>query len=156
MRLTIIAVGTKMPAWVETGYNEYAKRMPSDMAVKMVEIAPGHRGKNADIKRAMAKEGEQMLGAIPKGDKVIALEVTGKPWSTEQLAAKLGDWRQGGDNISLLIGGPDGLHPDCLAKADAKWSLSNLTLPHPLVRVVLSEQLYRAWSILQGHPYHRA
>ncbi len=145
-----------MPQWVETGYSEYAKRMPAGMAVKMVEISPGHRGKNADIKRAMAKEGEQMLAAIPKGDTVVALEVTGKPWSTEQLADKLGGWRQEGNNLSLLIGGPDGLHPDCLSRAAAKWSLSNLTLPHPLVRVVLSEQLYRAWSILQNHPYHRA
>lgn len=155
MRLSIIAVGTKMPAWVSEGYQEYAKRLPGEMAVNLVEIAPGHRGKNADINKAMAREGEQMLAAIPKGDKVLALEVKGRDWSTEQLAGKLGEWRQEGCNVSLLIGGPDGLHPSCVARADGKWSLSNLTLPHPLVRIVLIEQLYRAWTIIQGHPYHR-
>ena len=96
-----------------------------------------------------------MLKAIPDGDKVIALDVKGKSWSTEELAQQLGDWQMSGDNYSLLIGGPDGLSPQCLARAGCRWSLSNLTLPHPLVRVLLAEQLYRAWTITVNHPYHR-
>lgn len=156
MRIKLIAVGTKMPSWVEQGYQEYARRMPADFSLQLVEIPPGHRGKGADIQKAMRKEGELMMAAIPAKDKVIALEVLGKPWSTEQLADKAGQWRMEGYNISLLVGGPDGLAPECVARADAKWSLSALTLPHPLVRVLLSEQLYRAWSIINNHPYHRS
>lgn len=155
MRTRIIAVGTKMPAWVETGYQEYAKRLPRDFTVEVVELPLGARGKNASIEKAILKEGEQMLAAIPAGDKVIALDVKGKPWSTEKLADNLADWRMVGGNYSLLIGGPDGLAPACLARADAKWSLSPLTLPHPLVRIVVIEQLYRAWTILNNHPYHK-
>lgn len=155
MRVKIIAVGTKMPAWVETGYKEYAKRLPRDFSVEVVELAMGPRGKNASVAKAIAREGEQMLAAIPSGDRVIALDVLGKPWSTEDLAQRLADWRMEGGNYSLLIGGPDGLAPACLQRADARWSLSALTLPHPLVRVVLIEQLYRAWTILNKHPYHK-
>ncbi len=155
MRTRIIAVGTKMPAWVETGYQEYAKRLPRDFSVEVVELALGARGKNASVEKAIAKEGEQMLAAIPAGDKVIALDVKGKPWSTETLADNLSKWRMDGGNYSLLIGGPDGLAKPCLDRADAKWSLSPLTLPHPLVRIVVIEQLYRAWTILNNHPYHK-
>ncbi|WP_353411243.1 23S rRNA (pseudouridine(1915)-N(3))-methyltransferase RlmH [Pseudoteredinibacter isoporae] len=155
MRTRIIAVGTKMPAWVETGFKDYAKRLPRDFPVEVVELPLGPRGKNASIEKAIAKESEAMLAAIPEGDKVIALDVKGKPWSTEQLAGKLAHWRMEGDNYSLLIGGPDGLSAECLQRADARWSLSALTLPHPLVRIVLIEQLYRAWTILNNHPYHK-
>lgn len=155
MRTRIIAVGTKMPAWVETGFQEYAKRLPRDFSVDVVELPLGPRGKSGSVEKAMAKEGEQMLAAIPDGDKVIALDVLGKPWSTEKLADNLADWRMEGHNYSLLIGGPDGLAKSCLARADLKWSLSALTLPHPLVRIVLIEQLYRAWTILSNHPYHK-
>jgi 23S rRNA (pseudouridine1915-N3)-methyltransferase len=155
MRTRIIAVGTKMPGWVEEGYGAYAKRLPRDFSVEVVELPLGPRGKNGSIEKAMLKEGQQMLAAIPSGDKVIALDVKGKPWSTEQLAENLEGWRMQGFNYSLLIGGPDGLAPECLARADLKWSLSALTLPHPLVRIVLIEQLYRAWSILNNHPYHK-
>lgn len=155
MRIKIIAVGTRMPAWVEQGYGEYAKRLPRDFAVEVVELPLGPRGKNAPVQKAIAKEGEQILAAIPAGDRVIALDVKGKPWSTEQLAGNLAGWRMEGDNVSLLIGGPDGLAPECLARAQARWSLSALTLPHPLVRIVLIEQLYRAWTILHNHPYHK-
>ncbi len=155
MRFKIIAVGTKMPSWVEEGYKDYAKRLPRDFTVEMVELALGPRGKNASLAKAIAKEGEQMLAAIPKGDKVIALDVLGKPWSTEKLASNLANWSMENSNYSLLIGGPDGLATECLARADAKWSMSALTLPHPLVRIVLIEQLYRAWSILKNHPYHK-
>ncbi|MFC3116108.1 23S rRNA (pseudouridine(1915)-N(3))-methyltransferase RlmH [Cellvibrio fontiphilus] len=158
MRIRIIAVGTKMPDWVEQGYAEYAKRMPRDVTVEMLELPLAQRGKNTDIATAMAKEGELMLAAIEKGGKgeqVIALDVKGKPWSTEQLAENLAGWKMSGFNYCLLIGGPDGLAPECLALASVKWSLSPLTLPHPLVRIVVIEQLYRACSILQNHPYHK-
>jgi 23S rRNA (pseudouridine1915-N3)-methyltransferase len=155
MRLRVIAVGTKMPDWVEQGYREYAKRLPRDFTVEMVELALGPRGKNASIEKAISREGETMLAAIPEADRVIALDVLGKPWSTEQLADNLAGWRMDGRNCSLLIGGPDGLAPPCLQRADLTWSLSALTLPHPLVRIVLIEQLYRAWTILNNHPYHK-
>ena len=144
-----------MPAWVETGYAEYAKRMPRDCVVELVELPLAQRGKNTDIARAMEKEGEEMLAAIGKGEQVIALDVKGKPWSTEQLAEHMANWRMSGNNYCLLIGGPDGLAPQCLAQAHVRWSLSALTLPHPLVRIVVIEQLYRACSILQNHPYHK-
>ena len=155
MRIRIIAVGTKMPGWVEQGYAEYAKRLPRDCAVELVELPLAQRGKNTDIARAMEKEGEDMLAAIGKGEQVIALDVKGKAWSTEQLAEQMADWRMSGNNYCLLIGGPDGLAPQCLAQAHLRWSLSALTLPHPLVRILVIEQLYRACSILQNHPYHK-
>ncbi len=155
MRIRIIAVGTKMPEWVEQGYAEYAKRMPRDCVVEMVELPLAQRTKNTDIAKAMEKEGEAMLAAIGKNEQVIVLDVKGKPWSTEQLAENLAGWKMSGTNYCLLIGGPDGLAPACLALASAKWSLSPLTLPHSLVRIVVIEQLYRACTILQNHPYHK-
>lgn len=156
MNIHLIAVGEKMPAWVKQGYDEYAKRMPRECALKLVEIAPGKRGKNADIARAMRDEGQRMLAAVPKGARVIALEVNGREWSTEQLSQQLDNWMAGGQDVVLLVGGPEGLSDEARALASQQWSLSPLTLPHPLVRVLLSEQLYRAWSILNNHPYHRA
>jgi len=155
VRLRIIAVGTKMPGWVEQGYQEYAKRLPPELKLEMVELGLGHRGKGADLKRAIAKEGAAMLKAIAPQDHVVALDVKGKPWSTEQLAGQLNTWQGSGNNFSLLIGGPDGIAPECLSRANSRWSLSNLTLPHPLVRILVAEQLYRAWSITVGHPYHK-
>ena len=155
MRIRIIAVGTKMPAWVEAGYAEYAKRMPRDLQVEMVELPLAQRGKNTDIAKAMEKEGESIVATIGKGEHVIALEVKGKPWSTEQLAENMASWKMSGDNYCLLIGGPDGLAPAVSNMATIKWSLSPLTLPHPLVRILVIEQLYRACSILQNHPYHK-
>jgi len=155
MKIKLLAVGTKMPAWVITGFNEYNKRMPREMSVEIVELPIGPRGKGADLKRAIKKEGDAMLAAIPSGDWVVALEVTGKSWSTEQLSEQMESWQLQGRNLCLLIGGPDGLDPRCTALANQKWSLSALTLPHPMVRILLSEQLYRAWSLIQGHPYHK-
>lgn len=155
MRIKLIAVGSKMPAWVTTGYQEYAKRLPRDCSLELIEVPLGHRGKGADLARAIQKEGDATLAAIAPGDQVVAMEVEGKPLSTEGLAAELEKWQMSGSNISILVGGPDGLDPRCVAAAGLKWSLSPLTLPHPLVRVILAEQLYRAWSILQGHPYHK-
>ncbi len=144
-----------MPAWVEQGFNEYAKRLPPECSLTLIEIPAGKRGKSADVARITEKEGQQMLAAIPKGAMVVALEVTGRQWDTPQLAEKLGQWMQDGRDVALLVGGPEGLASGCLARAESKWSLSALTMPHPLVRVVLAEQLYRAWSITQNHPYHR-
>jgi 23S rRNA (pseudouridine1915-N3)-methyltransferase len=155
MRIHLIAVGHRMPAWVESGYGEYAKRLPVECSLKLVEIPLAKRGKNADIARLQQQEAERILNAIPKGAKVVALEVDGKNWSTQKLADHMQDWLQGGRDIALLVGGPDGLAGECRQRADLLWSLSPLTLPHPLVRIVIAEQLYRAWSIIQGHPYHR-
>lgn len=155
MRIRLIAVGTKMPAWVEQGWREYVKRLPREISLELVEIALGPRGKNASVATAIARESEAILQAIGAGDKVIALEVKGRDWSTEQLAGQLSQWQMEGDNVSLLVGGPDGLSDACRARAQVHWSLSRLTLPHPLVRVLLAEQIYRAWTILANHPYHK-
>ncbi|MCS5583913.1 MAG: 23S rRNA (pseudouridine(1915)-N(3))-methyltransferase RlmH [Pseudomonadales bacterium] len=155
MRIQIVAVGTKMPAWVSQGTDEFIRRFPSDLPVTFTEIPAGKRGKNADITRILQKEGEQMLAAVPKGNRIVTLEVTGKPWDTPTLAKQLDNWKMDGRDVSLLIGGPEGLAPDCIAASEQKWSLSALTLPHPLVRIILAESLYRAWSVTQNHPYHR-
>jgi len=156
VELHLIAVGNRMPAWVEEGFATYAKRMPAACRLRLTEIAPAKRGRGADVARAVTQEGERMLAAVAKGAYVIALEVDGRAWSTERLARELADWMQAGRDVALLVGGPEGLAPACRARADLAWSLSPLTLPHPLVRVVLAEQLYRAASILGNHPYHRA
>jgi len=156
MQITLIAVGTRMPAWVTEGYREYARRMPRECSLALTEVPLGRRGKSQPVERAVGEEGSRMLAAINEKQRVIALDVGGRGWSTEQLAGELDGWMQGARDVSLLVGGPDGLAADCLARADQRWSLSPLTLPHPLVRVVLAEQLYRAWTLMSGHPYHRA
>jgi len=156
MNIHLLAIGDRMPAWVQQGYQEYAKRLPQECSLRLLEIAAGKRGKNADIARILRDEGERMLAAIPKGARVLALEVNGREWSTEQLAQQLDSWMSSGQDIVLLVGGPEGLSEAARAAATQQWSLSPLTLPHPMVRVILAEQLYRAWSILRNHPYHRA
>ena len=155
MKIRLLAVGSKMPDWVTTGYEDYAKRLTDDVRLELVEIPAGKRGKNADLVRLTEKEGEAQMAAIPPQDFVVALEVGGRALSTEDLSQILGRWLQEGRNISLLIGGPEGLSPAARARADMQWSLSRLTLPHPMVRVLLAEQIYRAWTLLKGHPYHR-
>ena len=155
MHIHLIAIGQRMDAWVNQGFQEFAKRMPPECNLQLKEIAAGKRGKNADIPRILQQEGERMLAAIPAGARVIALDVEGKQWSTPQLAQQLEQWLPSGQDVALLVGGPEGLAPQCLERAQQRWSLSALTLPHPLVRVVLAEQLYRAWSLHKGHPYHR-
>jgi 23S rRNA (pseudouridine1915-N3)-methyltransferase len=155
MKLRLLAVGNKMPDWVEQGFHEYARRLPKDCTIELVEISPGHRGKNASIDKAMQQEAEALRKAIRPNDHVVALAVDGKPWSTEQLSGQLEGWRGLGCDVALLIGGPDGMTDEIMKLAKQRWSLSALTLPHPLVRVLLSEQIYRAWTILQGHPYHK-
>lgn len=155
MVIYLLCVGNKMPDWVNKGYVEYAKRLSGDCSLELKEIAPLKRAKNADLSRIKMLEGEKILAAMPKGSHIVALEVKGKSWSTEQLSRQLDKWLHSGQDIALMVGGPEGLSDDCVARADEKWSLSPLTLPHPLVRVLLSEQLYRAYSILKNHPYHR-
>ncbi|GAB3346007.1 23S rRNA (pseudouridine(1915)-N(3))-methyltransferase RlmH [Chromohalobacter beijerinckii] len=155
MKLRVLAVGTRMPGWVTQGVDEYLKRLPRDFSVDIVEIAPGKRGKNADVARAIQGEGDAMLAKLRDQERVIALDVEGRSWSTERLAANAEQWRQDGRDVACLVGGPDGLDSRLLARAEQRWSLSALTLPHPLVRILLAEQLYRAWTLLAGHPYHR-
>lgn len=144
-----------MPAWVTQGYEEYARRMPPECSLHLVEIPAGKRGKNADLTRIIQLEGDQTLAAVPRDAKVIAMDVKGRAWSTEELSKEMEGWRNEGRDIALLVGGPEGLAPQCLERSEQRWSLSNMTLPHPLVRIVIAEQLYRAWSILSNHPYHR-
>lgn len=155
MRIHLLAVGTRMPAWVTQGYDEYAGRLNQECVLELHEITATRRGKNADLEAIKRREGQQMLDAIPKGARVVALDMGGKMWSTGQLSGQLRQWLQDGRDVALLIGGPEGLSHACLAQAEQRWSLSALTLPHPLVRVVVAEQLYRAWSVIKGHPYHR-
>ncbi len=156
MRISVAAVGTRMPAWVNQGVLEYTRRLPREWKLKWCEIPLAKRGRDAAQEQWRAAEGERILKAIAPGDRVIALVVEGQRLSTEHLARRLSDWQAAGDNLCFLIGGPDGLSPPCLARAELCWSLSDLTLPHPLVRIVLAEQLYRAWTITVNHPYHRA
>lgn len=144
-----------MPSWVAQGIDEYVRRMPKECQVKFVELPLGQRVKSKNIKQAMQQEEKSILAAIPDNVQIIALEVTGRNWSTEVLSNKMQDWMQSGKDVALLVGGPDGMTQACLDKAQEKWSLSNLTLPHPLVRIVLAEQLYRALMVIKNHPYHK-
>ncbi|MBF7072626.1 23S rRNA (pseudouridine(1915)-N(3))-methyltransferase RlmH [Glaciecola sp. MH2013] len=155
MHIQVIAVGNKMPKWVVEGTNEYLRRFPRDMKLSFTEVPPGKRGKNADVQRILYDEGQRCLQAIPKGNRIVSLEVLGKALNTEQLAGELERWKMDGRDVSLLIGGPEGLSKECQQASEQKWSLSNLTLPHPMVRVIVAESLYRAWSLTQNHPYHR-
>ncbi len=156
MKIRLIAVGTKMPNWVESGVAEYKKRLPFDFSLSIIEIPLANRTKNSPIERAMEKEAQGILEATGKNDFIVALDVLGQNISTEIMAEKFSKIRDDGRNISLIIGGPDGLALSCLESADARWSLSAMTYPHPIVRVVLVEQIYRIWSILNNHPYHRS
>lgn len=156
MRIRLIAVGTRMPDWVETAFRDYAGRLPHECRLELTEIAPAQRGKNADIARAKQQEGEKILKALPRDALVIALDERGEQLTSPQWSGELKQWMQSGRDTCLLIGGPDGHAPEVLARADRKWSLSKLVLPHALVRVFVAEQLFRAWSLLANHPYHRA
>ncbi|NOQ64273.1 MAG: 23S rRNA (pseudouridine(1915)-N(3))-methyltransferase RlmH [Methyloprofundus sp.] len=155
MRIYFITVGQKMPSWVKQGYDEYAKRMPKECELVLKEVPAGKRGKNSDVKRIIRDEGERMLAAIPKNCHIVTLDVPGKAWSTPVLATAMQDWLVGGQDIALLVGGPEGLADSVKQIARQSWSLSKLTFPHPLVRIIVAEQLYRAWSIINNHPYHR-
>lgn len=156
MDLLVAAVGQRMPAWVNQAWTEYSRRMPPELTLSLREIPLAKRGKNADIKRLKAVESQALHDAMPARARVIALDIQGQAWSTEKLAANLENWLGEGRDVGFMIGGPDGISDDIMQQADSRWSLGPLTLPHPLVRVVLAEQLYRAWTITRNHPYHRA
>ena len=156
MRTRLISVGERMPAWVADGFAEYRKRLSRELPLDLVEVPLGNRGTQRDPMRAMAIEGAAVLAAIPKDAHVVALDGRGKTWSSEELARQLAAWRMQGRDLALVIGGPDGHAADVLARSAQCWSLGPLTLPHMLVRLVVAEQLYRAMTIVAGHPYHRA
>ena len=155
MRIQVIAVGTRLPQWQQQGFQEYARRLPRECAIQLSEIPAAPRAKSKPTKQAIQKESERMLAAVDKNDYVIALDQPGAQYSSEDLSGLLATWLAQGRHLSLLIGGADGLSEACRSRAELRWSLSELTLPHGLVRVMVAEQIYRAWSILQGHPYHR-
>ncbi len=155
MKMVLIAVGDRMPAWVAEGFERYRSRLPPECALSLKEISPGKRGKKPEIGRILKEEGKKMLAAIAPGSYVVALDIGGRLLSTPELAQRFSGWLGDGRDLSLLIGGPEGLDEAVLARADWRWSLSPLTFPHPLARVLVAEQLYRAWSILNHHPYHR-
>lgn len=156
MRIHLVAVGTRMPAWVDSGFREYAKRLPRECRLELVEVAPVKRAKGKDPAQGIEEEGRRLLAHLPKGARTVALDERGTAHSTEALAQRLEQWLHGGSDVALLVGGADGLSAEARTAAAEDWSLSPLTLPHPLVRIIIAEQLYRAWSIIHRHPYHRA
>ena len=156
MKCRLIAAGTRLPDWVNSGFLEYQKRLRTPLVLELHEISVATRRAGENPRRAIAREGGDMLAAIGKEDYVVALEIAGKSMNTEQVSAWLADRLRDGRPLALLIGGPDGLAPDCRERADQSWSVSPLTMPHALVRVVVAEQIYRAMSLMAGHPYHRA
>ena len=155
MRIKLLAIGTRMPKWVEQGYKEYAQRMPNLCQLELVEVAAKKRGKNADTARILRDEARALQSAIPKGTLVIALDRKGKHINTEELASNLQNWIDESQDVAILIGGPEGIDPNYLSQVQRKWSLSAMTFAHPVVRLMLAEQLYRAWSINANLPYHR-
>ena len=156
MKCRLIAAGTRLPEWIDQGFEEYRRRLRTPLVLELHEIAVASRRAGEDPKRAMHREGTDMLALIDREDYVVALEVGAKMMSTEQLSTWLQERLRAARPLALLIGGPDGLAPECKERADQSWSLSPLTLPHGLVRVVVAEQIYRAMSLQAGHPYHRA
>jgi 23S rRNA (pseudouridine1915-N3)-methyltransferase len=156
LKCRLIAAGTRLPEWIDQGFEEYRRRLRTPLVLELHEIAVASRRAGEDPKRAMHREGTDMLALIDPEDYVVALEVGAKMMSTEQLSTWLQERLRAARPLALLIGGPDGLAPECKERADQSWSLSPLTLPHGLVRVVVAEQIYRAMSLQAGHPYHRA
>ncbi len=154
MELRLIAVGQRMPRWVEEGWREFARRMPVQLPLRLLEVPLGRRGRHRNIDAALAEEGARVLAAAGNA-RIVALDCRGHPLSTKELVARMEGWLQDGRDVALLVGGPDGLYRECLTRAEYRWCLSPLTLPHMLVRVIVAEQLYRAWTVLQNHPYHR-
>ena len=155
MQIDLIAIGKRMPTWIDTGVKEYAKRLPKNVNFKLIEINPAIRGKNNSAENYKQKEEENINAALTEKSLIIALDEHGKTISSQSLADQLQTWNDDQQHISLIIGGADGLSDTIKKKAKQLWSLSAMTLPHGLVRVMMVEQLYRAWSITQNHPYHR-
>lgn len=154
MKLVIVAVGQKVPDWAQTAYDDYAKRFPPELRVELKAVKTEPRGSKT-VETLWAAERQRIEAAIPRGTRVVALDERGASLSTQALAQQLRQWQQGGDDVALIIGGPDGLDPAFRDAAHQRVRLSDLTLPHAMVRVLLIEQLYRAWSINANHPYHR-
>lgn len=155
MQLLIVAVGNKMPAWIEAGFGEYAKRMPPELRIDLREVKPEPRSSSNNAATVMQREAARIEAALPRQCRIVALDERGRDLTTIQLADQLTGWQREGGDIALLIGGADGLDPALKARANLLIRLSSLTLPHGMVRVLLAEQLYRAWSVTQNHPYHR-
>ncbi|MBS1155773.1 MAG: rRNA ((1915)-N(3))-methyltransferase RlmH [Proteobacteria bacterium] len=155
MKLYLIAVGHKMPDWISAGYEEFAKRMPRDFPLQLIELKPDKRNAGRTPQQVMAEEAERILAAIPSDARVLALDERGANWTTMKLAENMKDWQRDGRDTVFIIGGTDGLDPSVKKRADQLLQLSAMTLPHGMVRVLLAEQLYRAVSILNNHPYHR-
>jgi 23S rRNA (pseudouridine1915-N3)-methyltransferase len=156
MKLNIVAVGQRQPAWADAAVADYLARFPADFSVTLKQVRAEARSGSTPVERLLAAEAERLRAAIPGGSVVVALDERGKDWSTAQFAESIGRWRDAAESVSFVIGGPDGLDPDLKRSARVQMRLSSLTLPHALARVLLAEQLYRAWSLLAGHPYHRA
>ena len=156
MKCRLIAAGTRLPDWVNAGFREYQKRLRAPLVLELLEIPVATRRAGENPQRAVAHEGAAMLASLSRDDYVVALELSGRSMSTAELKDWLAQRLEDGRPLAMLIGGPDGLAPPCLERADHLWSLSPLTLPHALVRIVVGEQLYRAMSLRAGHPYHRA
>ena len=156
MHIRLLAVGDRQPAWVNDAYKSYAERLPREWKFRLDTIPTVRRGKNDKSRQAMEAEGEQVIARLQDAEQLVLLDERGKALSSKGLASKLADWQQDGRDLCLLIGGPDGVSDACRRRADFTWSLSSMTLPHGLARVLVAEQLYRAWSMHSGHPYHRA
>lgn len=156
MKLHIVAVGHKMPGWIASGFDEYAKRMPPELRIELREVKPEPRSGSRTADSVMAAEQQRIEAVLPKNARVVALDERGRDWTTMQLAQALPAWQQDGRDVAFVIGGADGLAPALKSRAELLLRVSSLTLPHGMVRVLLAEQLYRAWSITQNHPYHRA
>ncbi len=156
MNITLLAIGTKMPKWVNEGYQEYARRLGRDCNLTLNEIPSPRKSNSEDSASVCRKEGELLLAAVPKGAYVLALDEHGKPQSTRSVADKLRHLKENPQPLALLIGGADGLSDQVLSQCNEKWSLSKMTFPHAMVRVIVAEQIYRAISLLNNHPYHRA
>ena len=162
MQISIIAIGNKMPAWVNANCYEYFRRMPKDLSLKLIEVPAQKRSKKQSIDAIRRKETQQLLAAVPERNNIVVLDERGQSISTRLLAKKINDWQLDGRDVCLIVGGPDGIDFSVLAQGrlgnylgyEWRWSLSSLTFPHPLVRVIVAEQLYRAWCVSTGHPYH--
>ncbi len=156
MRITIVAVGQRQPAWADAAVNDYLARLPAELKVELKQVKAATRSGNVPLARLLGAEAARIRAAVPSGAWLIALDERGKDWTTQQLADHLQHWRDAAEDVAFAIGGADGLDQGLKHDARMLVRLSSMTLPHALARVVLAEQLYRAWSMLAGHPYHRA
>ena len=156
MHIRLVAVGDRQPSWVDEAFARYSERLPREWRFRLDTIATARRNKNDNSQRAMQAEGAQILSRLNDAEQVVLLDERGKQLSSKTLSLQLADWQSDGRDLCFVIGGPDGVSDACRQRANYSWSLSQLTLPHGLARVLCIEQLYRAWSLQTGHPYHRA